>query len=95
MIKNGKGKNTKETLDWLNLTYDTSENVIKQLMDDGHSFVFHFGDLKVEYSNYEDFLIHWDDDTGIPCWTCGRELFKLRNSDYLHCFGLGKWLGNV
>jgi len=78
----------------MNETYDTSENLIEQILDDGRTITFHFGDDTVSYDSYDDFLIHWE-ETGIPCWDCGHELFKLRSTDYLHCFGLSKWLGEV
>jgi len=72
---------------------DSVGNILKQLMSKGPRTMI-FGDLKREFKNYDEFLDAWDDDTGIPCWTCGRELSRLRGTNVLMCFN-GKVLGKV
>jgi len=76
------------------LISDSAGNIMKQLMSKGHPLTMIFGDLKIRYKNYDEFLAMWEDDTGIPCWTCGRELFRLRGTEQLMCFE-GKVLGTV
>lgn len=70
---------------------DYRGNVIKQLIEQSNGLVMDFGEFKATFTTYENFLLIFE-ETDIPCWCCGRALFRIRGSDYLKCY-TGKLIG--